>query len=89
MGRKHEMAFQTLKQTLSEIPILSIPDPTQTFDIYVDASDLALGAVLEQNKRPISFASRSLNIHEQKLAQALYFDGQKRHRNSHQRIFFM
>jgi transposase InsO family protein len=60
-----EGAFQTLKNALIQPPILGFPDFTQEFHLRTDASDFAIGAVLEQiqeNKRvAISFKSRTLS----------------------------
>ena len=41
--------------------LLSYLDFNQPFDIHTDASDLQLGAVISQNKKPIMFYSRKLN----------------------------
>jgi hypothetical protein len=43
-------AFVTLKQRLLEAPILMLPDFSQPFEIEVDASGVALGAMLLQNE---------------------------------------
>jgi transposase InsO family protein len=60
-----EEAFQTLRHALIQPPVLGFPDFTQEFNLRTDASDVAIGAVLEQiqdNKRvAISFKSRSLS----------------------------
>ena len=37
-GEKQEMAFQTLKDKLCQAPILSLPDGTDDFVVYCDAS---------------------------------------------------
>lgn len=61
-------AFQTLKRQLVHAPILIYPDFSKDFEIYTDASGVALGAVLVQRKEetlhPICFASRQLNCAE-------------------------
>src|SRR5699024_1088189 len=61
---EQEEAFQALKQTLTEAPVLACPDFTQQFVLQTDASDLGLGAVLTQQidgeERVIHYASRSL-----------------------------
>jgi hydrogenase maturation factor HypF (carbamoyltransferase family) len=57
-------AFQTLKKKLTEAPILVAPDWDLPFELMCDASDFAIGAVLEQRKtkhfRPIHYASKTL-----------------------------
>ncbi|KAI3797507.1 hypothetical protein L1987_32764 [Smallanthus sonchifolius] len=63
-GPKQEEAFQTLKQKLCEAPILTLPDGTEDFVVYCDASHLGLGCVLMQRGKVIAYASRQLKIHE-------------------------
>jgi len=43
---------------------LAIPDTTQAFEVYCDASYYGLGYVLMQDKRAMVYASRQLKIHE-------------------------
>ncbi|KAI3819335.1 hypothetical protein L1987_13162 [Smallanthus sonchifolius] len=63
-GQKQEEAFQTLKQKLCEAPILTLPDGTEDFVVYCDASHLGLGCVLMQRGKVIAYVSRRLKIHE-------------------------
>ena len=67
---EQERAFQLLKKMLLVAPILQPPDCSLAFHIFVDASHIAIGAVLMQEKvkgwfRPIYYASRVLTIAEQ------------------------
>src|SRR3954452_632585 len=62
---KCERSFQELKKRLVTAPVLTIPDVTQSFDVYCDASKLGLGAVLMQNGKVIAYSSRQLRPHEQ------------------------
>ena len=41
-------AFETLKKALTSAPIVKPPDWNLTFEIMCDASDYAVGAILEQ-----------------------------------------
>ncbi|GJS16157.1 reverse transcriptase domain-containing protein [Tanacetum coccineum] len=43
-----ENAFQTLKDTLCNAPVLALPDGPEDFVVYCDAFDLGLGCVLMQ-----------------------------------------
>jgi len=60
-----QVAFDSLKETLMKAPILAYPDHSKEFELYTDASKVALGAVLMQKdskgiSKPIAFASRHL-----------------------------
>ncbi|GJV70797.1 putative reverse transcriptase domain-containing protein [Tanacetum coccineum] len=61
---EQEVAFQLLKQKLCDTPILALPQGTDDFVIYCDASHKGLGAVLMQREKVIAYASRQLKIHE-------------------------
>nr|GFC52055.1 putative reverse transcriptase domain-containing protein [Tanacetum cinerariifolium] len=58
-GDKQEAAFQLLKQKLCSVPILALPEGSEYFIVYYDASNKGLGDVLMQR-----YASRQLKIHE-------------------------
>ncbi|GKC80706.1 reverse transcriptase domain-containing protein [Tanacetum coccineum] len=57
-------AFETLKKKLTEAPILVVPDWNLPFELMCDASDLAIGAVLGQQRskhfQPIHYASKTM-----------------------------
>nr|GEZ42117.1 putative reverse transcriptase domain-containing protein [Tanacetum cinerariifolium] len=63
-GNQQEAAFQLLKQKLCSAPILALPEGSEDFIVYCDASNKGLGAVLMQREKVISYASRQLKIHE-------------------------
>nr|GEU73207.1 hypothetical protein [Tanacetum cinerariifolium] len=58
-------AFRTLKDKLTEAPILIAPNWDQPFELMCDARDYAVGAVLGQridtHFRPIHYASKTMN----------------------------
>nr|GEZ70208.1 reverse transcriptase domain-containing protein [Tanacetum cinerariifolium] len=58
-------AFRTLKEKLTEAPILIAPNWDQPFELMCDASDYAVGAVLgqrvEKHFHPIHYASKTMN----------------------------
>ncbi|GJS17062.1 putative reverse transcriptase domain-containing protein [Tanacetum coccineum] len=63
-GDKEEAAFQLIKQKLCSAPILTLPEGSEDFVVYCDASIKGLGAVLVQREKVIAYASRQLKIHE-------------------------
>nr|GEZ93723.1 reverse transcriptase domain-containing protein [Tanacetum cinerariifolium] len=58
-------AFRTLKDKLTEAPILIAPNWDQPFELMCDASDFAVGAILGQRIKnhfgPIHYASKTMN----------------------------
>ncbi|GKD87475.1 retrotransposable element Tf2 [Tanacetum coccineum] len=63
-GDKAEVSFQLIKQKLCSAPILALPEGSQDFVVYCDASHKGLGAVLMEREKVITYASRQLKIHE-------------------------
>ncbi|GJT10244.1 putative reverse transcriptase domain-containing protein [Tanacetum coccineum] len=63
-GEKEEDAFQLIKQKLCSAPILALPEGSEDFVVYCDASHKGLGAVLMQREKVIAYASRQLKVHE-------------------------
>ncbi|GKF46888.1 putative reverse transcriptase domain-containing protein [Tanacetum coccineum] len=63
-SEKEEDAFQLLKQNLCSAPILALPEGSENFVVYCDASRKGFGVVLMQRERVIAYASRQLKINE-------------------------
>nr|GEY35411.1 putative reverse transcriptase domain-containing protein [Tanacetum cinerariifolium] len=42
-GEEHELAFQTLKDKLCNVPVLALPDGPEDFLVYCDVSRIGLG----------------------------------------------
>ena len=63
-GEKEEEAFQLLKEKLCSAPFLALPEGSEDFVVYCDASHKGLGAVLMQREKVIAYASRQLKKHE-------------------------
>lgn len=62
----HQLAFERLKQALTNAPVLYQPDSTKPYTIETDASDFALGYALMQQKddglmHPVAFDGRKLH----------------------------
>lgn len=56
----HEAAFQALKVTLCQSPVLALPDFNKPFTIETDASESGVGAVLMQEGHPLAFLNKAL-----------------------------
>ncbi|GJV85061.1 putative reverse transcriptase domain-containing protein [Tanacetum coccineum] len=49
-GEEQELAFQTLKDKLCNVPVLALSDGPEDFVVYCDASGIGLGCVLMQKE---------------------------------------
>jgi hypothetical protein len=64
-----QKAFDTLKEKMTEAPVLTHPDLTKPFELEVNASRYAIGAVLLQRgedgrRHPVNYFSTTLNAAE-------------------------
>ena len=59
-----EKSFQDLKNKLISTPVLVLPEGTEGYTVYCDASRIGLGCVLMQHGKVIAYASRQLQPHE-------------------------
>ena len=89
-GPEQQDAFEKLKYRLTHYPVLAPPLPEGRYIIDTDASDFAVGAVLQQEKfgtvRVISYASKTVDACERqycttrkKLAAVIYALKEFRH----------
>ena len=85
-----ENSFLALKISLATAPVLRLPDFDHQFVVTTDASDVAIGAILQQDVRmglqPIAFASRKLqqaeirySAYERELLGIVWALGQWKH----------
>ena len=54
------LAFNALKNVVSNPPVLALPNSLKPFVIECDASGYGLGVVLMQDNRPLAFHSEAL-----------------------------
>ena len=83
MEGDHENSFQDLKDAVKSAPVLQLADPSKQYIVTCDASDIGIGAVMEQESEhgphPVAFASRKLSsaknnypVHERELLAIVY-----------------
>ena len=69
-GERQQEAFETLRKRITSEPVLKQPQLDQQFEVEVDASGYAIGAVLMQRdkkgkRHPVAYFSNTLNEAEQ------------------------
>ena len=64
-----ETAFQALKDALTNTSTMTYFDPNVPSEVLADASPCGLGAILTQNGKVVSYASRALSEVEQRYSQ--------------------
>src|SRR3954465_11660859 len=63
-SRACQSAFEELKDNLTTAPILTLPDESQPFQVFCDASLQGLGGVLMQGRNIVAYTSRQLKTSE-------------------------
>ena len=61
-----QRAFDALRNALTTSPVLAVADPNKPYILHTDASDIAMGAILQQlddqgDRHPIAYASKTFN----------------------------
>ncbi|KAL0434194.1 UNVERIFIED_CONTAM: Retrovirus-related Pol polyprotein from transposon RE1 [Sesamum latifolium] len=54
-------AFIALKKAMLFLPVLQLPNFSQPFDVMMDASQVAVGPVLSQQRHPVAFFSKKMS----------------------------
>ena len=57
-------SFEELKTRLTTTPVFTLPEGSDGYVIYCDASRVGLGCVLMQRDKVIEYASRHLKVHD-------------------------
>ncbi|GKB01109.1 putative reverse transcriptase domain-containing protein [Tanacetum coccineum] len=73
-GTEEDEAFQTLKEKLCSAPILALPEGTENFVVYCDASHKGFGAVLMQREKIIRVCKYNPGSKELNLRQRRWID---------------
>ncbi|KAJ7957493.1 Ty3/gypsy retrotransposon protein [Quillaja saponaria] len=55
-------AFSRLKEALTTVPVLRLPDFSQEFTVESDASSEGVGAILSQSGHPVAYFSKGLSF---------------------------
>ena len=69
-GAEATTAFEALKQAMSSVPVLTMPDFIAQFIVESDASGIGLGTVLMQGQQPIAYFSQALT--DRQRAKSIY-----------------
>lgn len=58
-----EESFVELKKKLTNAHVMILPNPTEPFLVYCDASKMGLEGVLMKNDQVVAYASKQLRVH--------------------------
>lgn len=59
--KEAENAFSKLKEAMTSLLVLQLPDFDKPFHIDIDASSIAIGVVLSQNAHPLAYFSKKMS----------------------------
>ena len=58
---RQQNAFNQMKAVIATETLLHYPNHNEPFQVFTNASDYQLGAVIKQNGHPVAYYSRKLN----------------------------
>lgn len=61
--KRCEESFQELKKKITTVPVLIMPNPSNSFVVYCHTPNIGLDGVLMQDVHVVAYASRQLKIH--------------------------
>ena len=64
-GPEHTNAFHAEKQEIAKAPLMAYYDPKKPTAVQTDASGYGIGCALLQTGKPVAYASKALQAHEQ------------------------
>ena len=64
-GPEHTNAFHATKQEITKAPLMAYYDPKKPTVVQTDASSYGIGCALLQSGKPVAYASKALQAHEQ------------------------
>ena len=64
-GPEHTNAFHAAKQEIAKAPLMAYYDPKKPTVVQTDASGYGIGCALLQSGKPVVYASKALQAHEQ------------------------
>lgn len=57
-----KVAFEVLKKAIITTSILAMPNFKKMFKVYLDASNVEVGAVLTQEEMPLTYISKAFSV---------------------------
>ncbi|GFU64669.1 retrovirus-related Pol polyprotein from transposon gypsy [Trichonephila clavipes] len=56
-----QRACKVVKTAITDAPVLKLPDFEKPFELFTDATSIGIGAILNEEQRPVVYAYRTLS----------------------------
>ena len=66
--QEHQDVFDKAKKMIKSKAELAFPDWAKPVDLYPNANEVQLGATLVQNRKPLGFYTRKLNVAQTRIS---------------------